>query len=546
VPVSLSLSPHRPHSDLTQVRAGAFSFFAFLLVSLGPAPSPPVETPRIVDRSLLPSFLVHAMPLTLHVCVDCARGARQHCARTKCSRCCRYTGGCIHHPVGLPYSPPAQPQPGVANQAPALAPAALPGPAALAVPVALPPAPQALAAVPGLAAPLPPVVAPAAVPAQAAGPQQPPGIAPGPALLSPSDILLIAQQVIALQQQLQGGAQAPLAAPPAAPLQAPVPPAALPPAAAAPPAPAALPVVPAPVAVPAPPPVGLPAYAGPPPPLPPALPPSAPPSHLAAFLPVAQGAAPMQLVNAAAAQPLVSGQLAHMPAAAQIDSVAHFASGSSQALTVNHFGGGSTGPAASSSALIANLPKGVRPQDPASTDAVPKSQHDFANCLWWWLQSTPELRSPPAVHDAWLRYVRETVQYCNDYGVHSARAYHICCMEALQHGWWSPLSHGPSYGQAYTMYIAPAAAKGSARPWSRSAAQSASGKYKRKTPPPGDQQSQAPRGAPSFRPCSVHPDSTHTDAQCYQQHGQTRQPARATDAPAAAPSSRPAASGRNR
>ena len=256
----------------------------------------------------------------------------------------------------------------------------------------------------------------------------------------------------------------------------------------------------------------------------------------------------MQLVNAAAAQPMVSGQLAHMPAAAQVDAVANFASGG--ALTVNHFGSSPAGPSAFNSAVIASLPKGVRPQDPASTDAVPKSVSDFARCLWWWLQFTPELRATPAVFDAWQLYVRETVQYANDYGVPCSRAYHTCCMEALQHGGWNPLSHGPSFDRAYMLHIAPsAAAKGSGRAWGRSGAQSASGRSKRKTPPSGDQQDQQSKeqrsgSSSSFSAsgsCRIHKSASHTDAQCYLQHGEDRDSTRPASVPGANSSSRQAA-----
>ena len=140
--------------------------------------------------------------------------------------------------------------------------------------------------------------------AQAAPQQAPPSAAPGAVFLSPADIFRIAQQVVAIQQQLQGGAQLPG---PAAPQ------------------PALTPALPAPVGIPVPP-LGLPGNAGPPPLLSPALPPSAPASHLAALPPMPQGAAPKPLVNAAAGQPMVSGQLAHRPAALQVNSVASSAS----------------------------------------------------------------------------------------------------------------------------------------------------------------------------------------------------------------------------
>jgi hypothetical protein len=178
---------------------------------------------------------------------------------------------------------------------------------------------------------------------------------------------------------------------------------------------------------------------------------------------------------------------------------------------------------------------GVTQVTASQSDAVPKTAADFADCLWWWLQSTPEMRESPAVYDAWQRYVRETVQHANDYGVVVARAFHSSCMEALQNCWWHPQSHGPAFDLAYSKHIAPlaqrAAGKASARAWGRSAGSSASGGSKRKAPPSGDQQSQATRSRLS--PCSLHPDSNHTDAQCFQQLGNVRQPAQPTSGPAA-------------
>jgi hypothetical protein len=211
----------------------------------------------------------------------------------------------------------------------------------------------------------------------------------------------------------------------------------------------------------------------------------------------------MQLIQAAAGQPLVSGQLAHMPAAVRVDSVASFAPGGS--LTINHF--------ASTAQFLAQLPGGVRPTGQATREATPKTAADFASSLWHWLENATVIRTPPALFDAWQRYVRQAVQFATDNGVASARAYHSDCMEAAEKGWWHPLAHGPTYGVALTQHIA-SATKPAGRTWARGAKSA-----KRKAP----DATQQPPASREPGGCSVHPNATHTNAQCYQQHGDRRQ-----------------------
>jgi hypothetical protein len=135
----------------------------------------------------------------LHLCVTCTRGARQLCLQMKCSRCCRHTGGCHHHVIGVPYDstpPPAQvgPQPQ----------AVLPPPPVLPPPIA---APAIIQVVPGVAPPVAPFVAPAVAP-----PVVPAAVA-GPAF-SPADLALLVQQVIA-HLHPPAGPLPPAVAPPA-------------------------------------------------------------------------------------------------------------------------------------------------------------------------------------------------------------------------------------------------------------------------------------------------------------------------------------------
>ena len=230
-------------------------------------------------------------------------------------------------------------------------------------------------------------------------------------------------------------------------------------------------------------------------------------------------------MQAASGQPLVSGQLTHMPSA-QVHGSSSYVSGGP--FTINHIG-------ASTADLLAHLPTGVRPQGPASRESAPKTVAEFADTLAFWLENTQSIRTPPELFDAWHRYVRLAVQYANDVGVACSRAYHGHCMEAAQKGWWHPLSNGARCTDAYISHIAPASAARGNR-WSRSADKTgkpAAGGFKRKAQAPA-QSTPATRSRPSV--CSLHPDSNHTDAQCYQQHGDVRQPDR----------NRPAAGGSGR
>jgi hypothetical protein len=244
------------------------------------------------------------------------------------------------------------------------------------------------------------------------------------------------------------------------------------------------------------------------------LPSSAPASHLDAFPQAQQGAAPMQLADAAAAQQSVSGQPAHTPASIQVDSVT-FAAGSSPTVAFNQYTGSHAGLAATTSGLLAHLPKGIRPLGPITRESAPKTAADFADSLWHWLQTAEGIRTPPALFDAWQGYVRLAAQYASDHGVSCARAYHGLCMEAAERGWWHPLTNGPSYTQAYTQHILPA--KSAGRTWNRAAApkadKPAAGGFKRKAPASG-QEPPATRGR---RPCHLHPHSSHTDAECLSQ-----------------------------
>jgi hypothetical protein len=194
-----------------------------------------------------------------------------------------------------------------------------------------------------------------------------------------------------------------------------------------------------------------------------------------------------------------------MPAAARVDSVASFAAGGS--LTINHF--------ASTTELLAQLPTGVRPTGPAARETAPKTAADFAESLWHWLESATIIRTPPALFDAWQRYVRQAVQFATDNGVACARAYHSDCMEAAGKGWWHPLANGPIYPTAHALHIPPSSAKPTGRTtWTRGTKSA-----KRKA---SDATQQPPASRESGN-CTVHPNAGHTNAQCYQQHGDRRQ-----------------------
>ena len=175
----------------------------------------------------------------------------------------------------------------------------------------------------------------------------------------------------------------------------------------------------------------------------------------------------------------------------------------------------------------AQLPKGIRPQGPATREAAPKSVSDFTDSLWWWLENSPGIRAPPELYDAWQRYIRLTSQYAADHGLACARAYHADCIEAAQRGWWHPQASGPCYTQAYAQHVLPAARPVSR--WSRSTAakadKPAASGFKRKAVASGQEVPETR----SRRTCSIHPGASHTDADCLSQRD-TRAPGRARDA----------------
>jgi hypothetical protein len=229
----------------------------------------------------------------------------------------------------------------------------------------------------------------------------------------------------------------------------------------------------------------------------------------------------MQLVNNAAGQPMVSGQLTHMPGAAQ----ASFTSGGTPTITFNHYGAGAAGLDEATASLLAQLPKGIRPeaQGQATREAVPKTVADFNASLWWWLKHTPSIRTPHELYDAWQSYVQTTAQIATDHGLACARAYHADCMEALRERWWHPQFSGPCYTQAYAQHV-PLAGKPTGH-WNRGAAKvakPATTGFKRKASAPA-QEAPETRGR---RTCSVHPGANHADAECLSQQ---RPPARPRD-----------------
>jgi hypothetical protein len=230
----------------------------------------------------------------------------------------------------------------------------------------------------------------------------------------------------------------------------------------------------------------------------------------------------MQLISNAAGQPMVSGQLTHMPGATQ----ASFTSGGTPTITFNHYSGGAAGLDEATSSFLAQLPKGIRPQGPATREAAPKTVADFNASLWWWLQHSPSIRTPPELYDAWQLYVLATTQIATDHGLACARAYHADCIEALERRWWHPQTSGPRYTQAYTQHV-PSPGKSPGQ-WNRAggkAAKPAMTGFKRKATAPAQE---APETR-SRRTCAVHPGATHTDAECLSQRD-TRAPARARDA----------------
>ena len=235
----------------------------------------------------------------------------------------------------------------------------------------------------------------------------------------------------------------------------------------------------------------------------------------------------MQLMHTAAGQPMVSGQITHLPGATQVDSVASFATGSTPTFTFNHFGSGASGLDAATSAFLSHLPKGIRPQGAATRESAPKTVADFTDSLWWWLESSPGIRTPPELFDAWQRYIRLTSQYAADHGLACARAYHTDCIEAAQRGWWHPQASGPCYTQAYTQHVLPAGKPAGRwnRPTAAKADKPVASGFKRKTAASAQEVSET-RGR---RTCSVHPGASHSDADCLSQRD-SRPPGRAREA----------------
>ena len=235
----------------------------------------------------------------------------------------------------------------------------------------------------------------------------------------------------------------------------------------------------------------------------------------------------MQLINTAVGQPMVSGQITHIPGATQVDSVASFASGSKPTFTFHHYGSGAAGLDAATAIFLAQLPKGIRPPGQATRDIAPKSVSDFTDSLWWWLETSPAIRTPPELFDAWQRYVRLTAQYATEHGLACARAYHADCMEATERGWWHPQASGPCYTQAYTQHVLPAVRP--AGRWNRATTaktdKPAASGFKRKA----SASVQETPETRSRRTCSVHPGANHTDADCLSQRD-ARSTGRARDA----------------
>ena len=194
-----------------------------------------------------------------------------------------------------------------------------------------------------------------------------------------------------------------------------------------------------------------------------------------------------------------------MPAAVRIDSIA-----SNRFTQINNFGSSPAELFPSTSAFVANLPKGVSLATATNRDTVPKTAAEFAESLFYWLETSPDIRDPPAMFDAWQRYVRQVVQYATDHGLAGARTYHNQCMDTAVRGWWHPLAHGPSYPHALSQLTAATAAK-PARAWNRSWSAPtdtpAAGAGKRKAPA---SPAEPPANRSRVGTCSLHPD-----ASCY-------------------------------
>ena len=248
---------------------------------------------------------------------------------------------------------------------------------------------------------------------------------------------------------------------------------------------------------------------------------AAPASHLAAFPPPIGGVNPAQLLGQA------------QPAAVSAPSVQpplNFAIGLGNVGINSAFGASSAArdsaqyprdPALASSPA-AWLPLALAPVRPERSDKKPRTVEELSALLDVWLQSDPSLQTDTAKLHAFHGYAKDVIAIAHDYGVPWALGYHAEAVKAWTHlpePLYCPIKHGPRCQLAFlqhaqrvkpttgTRFAGSRFGTRSGTPPS-SAPTAASGTRKRKP-----KCSESPDDI-----CALHPLSSHTNAECREQH----------------------------
>ena len=186
---------------------------------------------------------------------------------------------------------------------------------------------------------------------------------------------------------------------------------------------------------------------------------------------------------------------------------------------------------------LAKMPKGLRPIIHAESEHAPRTPEALEAMLHAWVDSTLDpLRGSlrfESASDALRKYVTATLRFAAQAGVNHAVDYHRAAMAAACHSppLYDPISMGAVAEIQHMRHIQPYIGKASAgrgRFSGKRSQQQPSGSSESNTPqagqsPGGSQRTpKRPRGssqAGGADHCSLHPNGSHTNAQCYQQLG---------------------------
>ena len=125
------------------------------------------------------------------------------------------------------------------------------------------------------------------------------------------------------------------------------------------------------------------------------------------------------------------------------------------------------GSGAADTAWLASAPTGLAPLSPLKATKAPTTTSQLSASLRAWLAAG---KLPPAQHQPWDEYIRQTVEYAHLTSTELAVEYHLAAMSRWKASprTYDPVVHGPIDHVSFMCILSPAIAKGRERAAKRS------------------------------------------------------------------------------